>query len=209
MPASRSKILILFAHPSVERSEVNKPLFNASLRHQDVTAIDLYRQYPTLDIDIEAEQQRLLEHDVIIFMFPLFWYSTPAILKQWQDLVLEYGFAYGANGTALKDKIFFCVTTAGGAEAAYQQDGYNHFTLRELLHPIEQTANLTHMKYLPPFALFSSRNAAEEGRISQHVDLFISLLTACAEQRLDIEHAASLPLLNHALLSTETELSGE
>ncbi|QLE86262.1 MULTISPECIES: NAD(P)H-dependent oxidoreductase [Shewanella] len=209
MSVVRNKILILFAHPSLERSEVNKPLFNASLRHQDVTAIDLYREYPTFDIDIEVEQQRLLDHDVIIFMFPLFWYSTPAILKQWQDLVLEYGFAYGANGTALTDKVFFCVTTAGGAEAAYQQDGYNHFTLRELLHPIEQTANLTHMKYLPPFALFSSRNAAEQGRITEHVDQFISLLTACAEQRLDIQHAATLPLLNHALTSAHTPLTGE
>ena len=38
-------------------------------------------------------------HDVVIFQFPLFWYSTPPILKQWQDIVLEYGWAYGEGGT--------------------------------------------------------------------------------------------------------------
>ena len=95
MPEVKRKILVLFAHPSQKRSEVNKPLFTQCLQHDDVTAIDLYREYPRFHIDIDKEQQRLIEHDVIIFMFPLYWYSTPAILKQWQDLVLEYGFAYG------------------------------------------------------------------------------------------------------------------
>ena len=59
------------------------------------------------------------------------------------DLVLEYGFAYGSDGTALQGKVLFNALTAGGLEAAYRAEGYNHFTLRELLAPLEQTATLT------------------------------------------------------------------
>ncbi|WP_394146818.1 NAD(P)H-dependent oxidoreductase [Shewanella atlantica] len=195
MPGDRKKILVLFAHPAQERSEVNKPLFTACLQHCDVTAIDLYREYPTFHINIDKEQQRLKEHDVLIFMFPLYWYSTPAILKQWQDLVLEYGFAYGAGGHALKGKTFLCAATAGGSETAYQKEGYNHFSIRELLQPLEQTASLTGMNYLAPFVLFSSRNAVEEDRVNAHVEQFRHLLTALADNTLDIEAASSMPVL--------------
>ncbi|EPN3957054.1 NAD(P)H-dependent oxidoreductase [Vibrio alginolyticus] len=43
---------------------------------------------------------------LMIFMFPLYWYSTSAILKKWPDLALEYGFAYGSEGRALTGKTF-------------------------------------------------------------------------------------------------------
>ena len=63
-----------------------------------ITFIDLYAEYPRFDIDIDREQARLVEAGIILFQFPLFWYSTPSIIKVWQDLVLEHGFAYGSEG---------------------------------------------------------------------------------------------------------------
>ena len=199
MPEEKKKVLVLFAHPSQERSEVNKPLFTECQQHGDVTCIDLYREYPTFHIDIDKEQQRLIDHDVIIFMFPLYWYSTPAILKQWQDLVLEYGFAYGTNGTALKGKTFLCAISAGGSEEAYQTAGYNHFSIRELLQPLEQTASLTGMEYIAPFVLFGSRSAVEENRVHDHISQMHLLLNALSNNKLDIVQAKSLPLLNKSL----------
>ena len=177
----QKRVLILFAHPSIKRSEVNRFLFETSRNREQVTLVDLYGEYPTYEIDIDKEQQRLRDHDVIMFMFPLYWYSTPAILKEWQDLVLEYGFAYGQGGSALRGKSFICALTAGGAEKAYHTEGYNHFTIRELLQPLEQTAFMTGMQYLPPLALFGARTAAEDGRLKQHVqrlDRLLSMLVA-------------------------------
>ena len=171
-----NKLLVLFAHPSQHRSEVNLPLLNATRQQSDITVVDLYAEYPCYDISIEREQQRLRKHDVIIFMFPLYWYSTPAILKEWQDLVLEHGFAYGHEGTELRNKTMICAVTAGGAEDAYRQAGYNHYNIRELLRPLEQTASLCGMHYLPPFALFGSRTAVEENRIQQHIDNWLKTL---------------------------------
>ncbi len=190
------RILLLLAHPSLDRSEVNRPMADAVVDIDGITLIDLYAEYPDFQIDIDREQQRLLEHDVIVFQHPLYWYSTPAILKEWQDLVLEHGFAYGAKGTALHGKIFFNALTAGGIEAAYCAEGYNHFTIRELLHPLEQTAVLCGMTYLPPFALFGSRSAVEEGRIGRHVADWMRVLKALRDDRLDIATAQNLPRLN-------------
>jgi len=193
------KVLVLYAHPSPARSEVNQPLFKAAHEIDGVTRVDLYGEYPTFNINISKEQKRLVEHDVIIFQFPLFWYSTPAILKEWQDLVLEYGFAYGHEGKALRGKTFFCALSAGGREEAYQTDGFNHSTIGELLQPLEQMARLTSMEYLPPFALFRSRSAKDENRIDAHVALWKKLLKFLIEDKVNKEKAQKADLLNHYL----------
>ncbi len=193
---SARRILILFAHPSLDRSEANRPMVEAVRDLDGITLVDLYAEYADFQIDIDREQQRLLEHDVIVFQHPLYWYSTPAILKEWQDLVLEHGFAYGSNGTALYGKIFFNALTAGGIEAAYRAEGFNHFTIRELLHPLEQMARLCGMTYLPAFTLFGARTAVEEGRVNQHVADWIRVLEALHDDRIDIAAAKDLPRLN-------------
>lgn len=94
------KLLLLFAHSSQRRSGVNRPMFELVRRILGITGIDLHAEYPNLIIDVQREQQRLLAHDLILFQFPLYGYSTPAILKEWQNLVLEHGFAHGADGHA-------------------------------------------------------------------------------------------------------------
>lgn len=193
------RILVLFAHPSIDRSEINGPLSEATRRMEGITFVDLYAEYPTLHIDIDREQKRLLEHDVIIFMHPLYWYSTPAILKEWQDLVLEHDFAYGHKGSALHGKIFFNVISAGGAEDAYASDGYQHFKIREILYPLEQMASLCGMTYLPPFALFSSRNAVEEDRLQRHVQEWQRFLKALQYHHINLKKAQSLQTLNKNL----------
>jgi putative NADPH-quinone reductase len=190
------RVLVLFAHPTQERSEVNRPLAQAARGVPGVELVDLYGEYPTLAIDVDREQARLLAHEVLIFLHPLYWYSTPAILKEWQDLVLEHGFAYGSSGTALQGKVFFSALTAGGPEPAYCAQGYNHSSIRELLRPLEQTALLCGMVYLPPFALFGARTAVEEGRLEAHVRDWVRVLEALRDDRLDLAAAQSLPRLN-------------
>ncbi len=196
---NKQKILVLFAHPFQERSEANIPLFKAAQEIDLVTTIDLYREYPKLNFDVDREQDRLKQHDIIIFMFPLYWYSTPAILKNWQDLVLEYGFAYGSEGKALEGKTFFCALTAGGPAEAYRSDGYNHYTIRELLRPLEQMASLCSMNYLAPFALFSARTAVEDNSLHEHIEAWKSLLLALRDQRLDLAQGAKVSALKENL----------
>ena len=200
----KNKVLVLYAHPSQHRSEVNQSLFHAAENIEGVTTVDLYYEYPSYNINIDREQKRLVDHDVIIFQFPLYWYSTPAILKEWQDLVLEYGFAYGSQGIALKGKRFMCALSAGGRADAYQTKGYNHFTIRGLLYPIEQMAALTGMLDMAPLALFGARTAKEEGRVAQHTKQWQKLLTALVNDQFDYKRAYEVekinPYLNQLIL---------
>jgi len=193
-----NKILILFAHPALQKSRVNKHLIKGIEQIHNVTFQDLYQVYPEFDIDVEMEKQYLLEHQIIIFHHPFFWYSTPAILKEWQDLVLEHGWAYGSNGDALKNKIFFNVLTSGGRREAYRVDGYNRYDLRTLLAPMEQTANLCKMIYLPPFAV-QGTHSIQPGQIEQYRKKYHLLLELFRDDNIDIEKAKKLDYLNDYL----------
>ena len=183
------RILILFAHPQLDRSVANARLLEAVRGIEGVTLVDLYAEYPRFEIDIDREQARLVASDVIVFQHPLYWYSTPSILKEWQDLVLEYGFAYGTEGHALDGKLFISAITTGGEPGAYTEEGYQHYQVHELLRPIEQTARLCRMQYLPPFVLYAAGHAVEEGRLEPHADAYVRLLEAIRDDRFDLRTA--------------------
>lgn len=190
------RILVLTAHPNPGQSRVNSKMASMAGALDGVTLVDLYALYPRFKIDINAEQQRLLEHDVIVFQFPVFWYSTPALLKEWQDLVLEHGFAYG-EGCRLAGKLFLVAATAGAAEHDYADGGRNQFTMRTLLSPLEQMAHLCRMRYLPPLVLFSSLIANNDERSGQFVVRYRQVLEGLRDERLDIAQAMTQELLDH------------
>jgi len=155
------KVLILFAHPRFEKSRANKALL-AEVRGLDfVTVHDLYELYPDFNIDIGREKMLLAAHQLIIWQFPLYMYGPPALLKQWIDLVLEHGWAHGSGGCSLEKKQLFIAVTTGGSREAYGADGFNRFALSELLRPLEQTACLCRMMYLPPFAVQGAASLTE------------------------------------------------
>ena len=156
------KILLLFAHPHPRKSKLNKRLLSAVSDLDNVTIKQLYELYPDFQIDVEKEQQALLEHDLIIFQHPLYWYSSPAILKEWQDCVLEHGFAYGEAGTALAGKHFLSVITAGSEKTSYDPIGRNQFTMEQMLAPFEQTAGLCNMVWQPPRILYGGFHVDKE-----------------------------------------------
>jgi glutathione-regulated potassium-efflux system ancillary protein KefG len=148
-----SKVLLLFAHPALEHSRIQRVLIEGLAGHPGVTFRDLYQLYPDFYIDVAAEQEQLLLHDTIIWQHPLYWYSVPPLLKQWIDLVLEHGWAYGARGVFLRGKRILNVISAGGGRQAYCAQGYNSFTIRDFLRPLEQTARLCGTDYLPPYVI--------------------------------------------------------
>ena len=192
---SGNRVLILFAHPALEKSRVNRHLVRAVRDLPGVTVHDLYEAYPEHDIDVAREQELLAEHDVIVFMHPFFWYSTPAILKEWQDLVLQHGWAYGSGGTALHGKTMLNAITTGGREVAYSREGHNRFTIRELLAPIEQTARLCGMEYLSPFVVHGTLGMRPE-EAARHAADWRRTVEALRDGRVDLERAAAVSRLN-------------
>ncbi len=155
--ASFMKILILFAHPRLSGSHVQRTLSDAVSSLSGVTFHDLYAAYPDFTIDVAREQALLAEHDVIVLQHPFYWYSAPAIIKEWLDLVLELGWAYGPGGDKLHRKFLMNAISTGGADAAYRRHGRNRFEITDLLSPFNQSAHLCGMAYLEPFVVFAGR----------------------------------------------------
>jgi glutathione-regulated potassium-efflux system ancillary protein KefG len=123
----------------------------------------MYDLYPDYHIDVKAEQDLLRSHDLIVWQHPLYWYSSPSLLKEWIDLVLEHGFAYGREGRALEGKQVMSAISTGGRREAYLPEGRNRYSIRELLAPFEQTVTLCRMEYLPPFVVHGTHLLEEKG----------------------------------------------
>lgn len=164
------KIMVVTAHPNFENSRVNKRWIEELEKQGDITVNNLNVKYPDEVIDKEAEQALLLEHDRIVFQYPWYWYNMPPLLRKWQDLVLEYGFAFGPGGTKLSGKDYVVAISVGGPEVSYQAGGYNTFTISEFLKPMQQTANLTGMNFLPAFKIHSAVVITDEDLEKSAVD---------------------------------------
>jgi putative NADPH-quinone reductase len=185
------KLIVYYAHPGHKYSHANKEMAAVASATDGITYVDLYGNYPRFDIDADVEQQRLLDHDVILFQFPMFWYSTPSILKEWQDLVLDHGFAYGAGGDQLEGKRMLLAVTAAGPEDAYSPGGYQHYPIRDFLRPLEQTARLCGMHFSAPYVLYAALKAPVDGRLNTHVAGYQQLLSAIRDDRYDWDTADS------------------
>lgn len=194
------KILVLFAHPALEKSRINCQLIRGLASLPNVTFHDLYQHYPDFDIDVDAEQALLVSHDVIVFQHPFFWYSIPALMKEWIDLVLTHGWAYGSKGNALEGKYALHAISTGAPEAAYGKDGFHGLTMAEFLYPLERTHKLCKMNYLPPFIVHGT-HLMEEADVAAHKKDYNTMLAAIAEDRFDLKAAASQARLNADLNS--------
>jgi len=200
-----ARLLVYYAHPGHRHSHVNKAMFAAARSVGGITLVDLYAEYPRFDIDVDAEQRRLLEHDIMLFQYPLFWYSTPSLIKEWLDLVLEHGFAYGSDGDRLAGKRLMLAITAAGPADAYTPSGYQHFPLRTFLAPMEQTARLCHMRFSPPYVLYASLRAPGEGLVQPHVDGYTRLLEALRDDRYDFDAADASDVISCVSLPVRDE----
>lgn len=198
-----NKILILFAHPLFEKSTANNALVSNIPDSPNITFHDLYQEYPDFDIDIKREQELLLLHDIIIWHHPMYWYSCPPLLKQWIDLVLEHGWAYGREGLALKNKPLLQVITTGGRKENYSSLGKDRFTIPQLLEPFCQTAKVCNMLYLPPFVVHGTHSMNPES-FNKHGHLYGLALEYLENKKIDPDDIAQHTYFNDWLLTQIT-----
>lgn len=132
-------------------------------------------QAGTLPGDVQSEQAKLLDADAVVLQFPLWWYSTPAILKGWIDRVFTKGFAYGIRDPRepgrtlrygdgpLRGRIAQVVVTAGSPAGPMGPRGING-QLDQVLFPLlHGTLWYVGMDVLPPLAVYGAdRMSAEQ-----------------------------------------------
>lgn len=190
------KVLVNFAHPAKFRSNINIALREAIEDLPGVTVNDLYANYPDFMIDVKREQNLCESHDFIVFQHPFYWYSTPAIIKEWLDLVLEHGWAFGSSGKALEGKYVFHALSAGGDSESYHERGFNRFTINELLSPFIATANLCNLTWLPPFAILGAHRGLESEVVVSHAENYRRILIALRDSQFDFSGLDSEEFIN-------------
>ncbi|MEK4004702.1 NAD(P)H-dependent oxidoreductase [Paenibacillus sp. FSL H3-0333] len=160
--------LVILAHPDIEASRVNRRWRQELLLHpENVIVHELYKEYPDWSIDVPREQHLLEAHDLIIFQFPLYWYSYPPLLKKWLDDVFTHGWAYGSNGNKLKGKKLGIAMTIGDKKENYLPAGSVSFKVDEIIAPFKASAIHVGATTLPYFAVFGASFQASDDEINQ------------------------------------------
>jgi glutathione-regulated potassium-efflux system ancillary protein KefF len=155
-------ILVVHAHPYAGRSRAGGALLAAIRDLPGLEVRSIYDLYPDFDIDAVAERQALERADVVVLLHPLYWYTTPALLKHWFDVVLVKGWAYGDGGTALKGKQCLWVTTTGGGEDAFTEQGKHAHPIGAFSPVIEQTVRFCGMRWLEPFVVYGGHKISDD-----------------------------------------------
>ncbi|OTN91540.1 NAD(P)H-dependent oxidoreductase [Enterococcus faecium] len=156
----RTRIFIF--HPNLNHeSKVNRVLANAA-RNAGIDVRDMYALYPNFKINVSVEQEILEKTDRIVLQFPMYWYNSPALMKEWLDRVLVYGWAYGSQGTALQGKELLLAVTQGAHDSDYRVNGRFHVTTEELMKPFMTIQYHTGLKFLPTFSLANAMHLSNE-----------------------------------------------
>ena len=182
----------------MHKSRINKRLNESIKDTEGITFHNLYEAYPDFHIDVNREQQLLQEHDIIVWQHPFYWYSSPSLLKEWIDLVLQHGFAYGKKGTALQGKQVLSAITTGGRVEAYQPGGMNEYSIPQFLAAFNRTARLCKMDYLPPFVVHGTHLLDEEG-IESAARNYRSLLISLRDEIFSMDEIMDCYYLNDLL----------
>jgi glutathione-regulated potassium-efflux system ancillary protein KefG len=146
------KILILLSHPNASNSVFNKYLVDINKNSSDFCFHHLDKSKVNGLFDLEAEKNLLRESKALIWQFPIYWYNSPASLRDWQDQVMS-PIVYSADNF-LKGMPVRVVFTAGAAAEHYTHEGLNRYTAEEMLIPFEMTANAAGMKWFKPLGFF-------------------------------------------------------
>lgn len=178
------KTLIVVAHPAIADSVVNRRWLAEAEKYPDrFTIHQLYSAYPDWQIDVAKEQALLEAHDRIVLQFPLYWFSSPPLLKKWLDDVFTYGWAYGAqSGYKLKGKRISLAVTAGIKEEDYAAHGRYQNSLAEILRPFEITLKYVQAEWGSFFAFYGietmSDTAPDENTADYDAGRYIDFMSA-------------------------------
>lgn len=147
------KTLLILAHPHLNQSIRNKLIAEELATENNVEVRDLTALYPLYVIDVEQEQKKLIEADLIVIQYPLYWYNVTPILKLWIDEVFTYNFAFGKGNYQLEGKKIIVSCTIGSNEAIYPSD-----VLQKIFFSFEGLAAYCKMKYIAPLVSFGEGN---------------------------------------------------
>lgn len=192
------RILIIGAHPALYRSKFHQQILRVIGGLEGITYHDLYEEYPKFIINHEKEKKLLVSYDVIIFQHSLYWYSAPALLKEWMDVVLIYDDLNDGAQSLLRGKFWMSAISIGSPLEDFSRHGVHGYSLTEFMRPFEQTAKLCQMQWLPPF-VGSGLKTATEIEMSQICEAYRRVLIGLRDELLHPEDLSGLTYINQDL----------
>ncbi|QBR01586.1 NAD(P)H-dependent oxidoreductase [Paraburkholderia pallida] len=124
----------------------------------------------TISPDIQRELDKLMQCDLLVLNFPVFWFSTPAILKGWLDRVLVSGTVYGGtrfyDRGGLRGKRAIVSVTLGGQAHMFGNDGVHGPIEGMLRHLLQGTLGYTGLDVLAPFVGWHVPYVSNEERLA-------------------------------------------
>ncbi len=171
------KKLIIVCHPAIEESRVNKRWIEELGKYPELfTVHHLDTVYPDGNIDMVKEQALVEAHDILIFQFPLYWYSSPPLLKKWQDTVLTYGWAYGSKSKGMRNRGVALGVSVGVPEDDYRKEGKNRVTLEEVLSPFRTMTRYVNADFRGYFGFYDAESLPEMRIIDQGSKDYVEFL---------------------------------
>ncbi|MCL2913902.1 NAD(P)H-dependent oxidoreductase [Shewanella corallii] len=155
--------LLISGHPNLEKSVANQGILDLLADESNITVRKLDTLYPDYRIDIAAEQAALQSADTIVFQFPLYWSTYPAIMKIWFDEVFTYNFAFGPEGDKLKGKRVILSITCGATANSYSEGEFNFFPLPQYLQAATHPIKAAQMAIVDEVITFEMNSTESEG----------------------------------------------
>lgn len=155
---------ILLFHPNLAKSRANRAMAGAAATLDGVTVVDMTALYPGGHVNAGAEVARLLDAERLVLQFPVQWYSTPPLLKAWQDDVLSRMYYVNPKdeGDRLRGLPVMVAATAGNEPSAYTPAGINLFPLEDLLRPLQATAHRCYWQWTEPFLVYRANKSSPD-----------------------------------------------
>ena len=104
---------LLEANNIVEELDLYRTDFNPILFHEDEPTNGKLSSYSKI---VQSEFSRLKENDAVVMIFPLWWWSMPALLKGWIDRVWNYGLTYEPQKHNIKKALIITLAAASDKE---------------------------------------------------------------------------------------------
>lgn len=178
---SSSKTLFIAGNPHADKSAFIAAI-QPKVQAHGVEWIALADKTTNGLFDVPRFQARLTQASTIILHFPLYWYSPPALVKQWLDAMLTSGWAFPGATSKLRGKTLMLSVTTGSPLSTFQHDGTNGSTLEELLLPLERTAAYCGMHWGGIVATHWNTASADKAALSanarRHVEALVTRLSA-------------------------------
>ncbi len=111
---------------SVEIADLHQEAFSATMSSAD---IEHYRGNGKLPSDVAAQQARIDRADLLVIVFPVYWWSVPALLKGWLERVFTGGWAYTINEQGqiagnMRNIPVRLIATGAGDKGGFDRHGY-------------------------------------------------------------------------------------